>query len=211
MKHIDVPQLSPAWFEARRGIATASNFSRIITAKKMEPSAQRFGLINEIIADKYRTGPADDEFISKAMQEGINREPEARCWYELHKGMSVQRVGLLVSDCGRFGCSPDSLVGDDGLLEIKCPLLKTHVEYLTAGTLPEDYKAQCHGQLIVSERSWCDFVSYAPNNDLPPLVVRVEPDAFTRALKVCLEVFLADLKEALDKIQRIIDPATRAA
>jgi hypothetical protein len=86
----------------------------------------------------------------------------------------VEQVGFCTLDDGTFGCSPDSLVGDDGMLEIKCPSPAVHVGYLLGDKLPTTYRAQVQSQLFVTGRAWCDFLSYHP--DLPPLLVRVEPD-----------------------------------
>jgi hypothetical protein len=186
---IDVQQGSPEWLAARRGLATASNFHRIITAKKMELSAQADDLICEMIAERYGCGPTEDMggFANAAMRNGIMLEPEARAYYEMTRGVDVRQAGLIVSDCGMFGCSPDGLVGDDGGLECKSPQGKTHIGWLLAGGLPPEHRAQVHGSLIITGRAWWDFQSYCPG--LPELLVRVEPDDFTEALRRCMAQF----------------------
>jgi hypothetical protein len=202
MRIIDCVQGTPEWFAAKLGVPSASNFDRILTAKTLKLSASADDLICELLGDLYRLTPPDpaEFYCSKDMQDGIDREPEARAWYELETGQDVTRVGFCVTDDGRFGCSPDSLVGDDGGLELKCPKLKTQAKYLLAGGgLPDEYRAQVHGALVVTEREWWDFLSYAPG--LPPVYVRVRPDEYTEALRKALDVFHERFQEAKRKIE----------
>ncbi len=122
--------------------------------------------------------------------------------YELI-GEPVQEVGFCVSDCGRFGCSPDGLVGEDGLVEIKCPIISTHVEYLLKckDECPTDYFQQTQGQILVTGRKWVDFVSYFPG--LPPLIVREEPnEVFQKLLIKELDLFTNELDEVVKKLSR---------
>ncbi len=189
MKLIECVQGSPEWWEARRGVPTCSEFGRILTPKTMKVSSSADKYIAELIADRVCLTPNyfTDRPTSRDMEHGTNSEPEARRFYEMERGVDVTQVGFYLDDEGRFGGSPDGLVGEEGGLELKCPKLSTQVEYLLAGTLPDEYKAQVHGHLIVSKRPWWDFMSYAPG--LEPFIIRVEPDAFTRELKVGLEMF----------------------
>lgn len=188
MKTIDCEQYSEPWWEARRGVPTASNFKRIITPATGKLSAQADDYICELIAEKYHIGAMDELSgpATAAMRNGTETEPEARRWYCLEQD-DVREVGFIMTDCGRFGCSPDGLVGENGGLELKCPVGKTHIRYLLDGHLPDEYKAQVHGSLIVSGRAWWDFLSYVPG--LPPFKIRVEPDDFTDKLRAALEVF----------------------
>ncbi len=201
MKIIDCIQQSPEWWQARRGIPTASEFSRIITPKKMELSAAADGYICELIGDLHRLTPPEpfQRAPSRAIQNGIDTEPEARNWYSLEHGCDVQQVGFCLMDDGRFGCSPDGLIDAQGGLELKCPEPKTQVEYLLAGTLPDAYKAQVHGSLIVTGRAWWDFMSYCPG--LKPFLVRVTQDKYTEALRAALEVFWTRYQELLEKVK----------
>lgn len=191
-------QGSAEWWELHRGIPTASSFDRIITPKKAQISAQADDLIAELIAHRFMDSIAPEGYTSDAMLKGIQLEPEARRWYEFEHGVEVQQVGICISDCGRYGASPDALVGEDGGLELKCPLPKTHVKYLLAGTLPDEYRAQVHGELLVTGRAWFDFVSYCP--PMPPLTVRVVPGEFTMQLAKALDQFWERYQEALAKI-----------
>jgi len=199
MKIIECKQGTPEWFAARVGKVTASVMDRIITPKTGKPSAQQHGLICEMLADESMGGAPDGvEFMSRAMEHGVTVEPEARRWYAFDADADVEQVGLCVSDCGRFGCSPDGLVGEDGGLELKCPLAKTHIGYILAGGLPDDYKAQVHGSLIVTGRSWWDFVSYCYG--LPAFKVRVVRDDFTAALEAELLAFWPRYTEARERL-----------
>lgn len=132
-------------------------------------------------------------------------EPEARRYYEFHSGCDVQRVGFCLSACGRFGASPDALIADDGLLELKNPTAEVQVRYLLDGGLPEVFKPQTHGQLIVTGRKWVDLLSYHPG--LPKLLIRVEPDEFTEKLRGYLEQFWTLYQELLTRITKERDQA----
>lgn len=189
MKVIDCEQYSLDWWMARRGVPTASDFDKIITPAKGELSKSLMPYACQLIADTYdRFYPRLEGAISGAMQRGTELEPDARRWYEFEQDCEVEQVGFCLTDDGRFGCSPDALVNNrDGGAEIKCPLPHTHVQYLVDGGLPQKYKPQVHGSLVVTGCAWWDFVSYAPG--LPTLIVRVEPDSYTDKIRAALELF----------------------
>lgn len=190
MKIINVDQRSPEWYAARLGVPSASNFAKVITPGGKK-STQVESYLNRLVADIV-TGKSDQQEPNEAMQRGTELEPEARAYYELIMG-PVEEVGFCIHHDG-FGCSPDGMVGDEGLLEIKCPLAHTQVEYLRECTIPSIYIPQVQGQLLVTGRKWCDFLSYHP--DMKPLLVRVERD----------EAFIATLHEALkDLVARVKD------
>jgi putative phage-type endonuclease len=196
MKTYDFDQYSPEWFAVRRGIPTASEFHRIITAKQGKSSAQAHGYLCRLIGDRFDIDyPRVNDNATAAMKRGTQFEPEARRFYEFDRDTTVAQVGFCTTDDGRLGCSPDGLVGDDGLIEIKCPSPEVHVAYILDGGLPDDYRPQVHGQLLVTGRSWCDFLSYCPG--LPNFIVRVEADEFTTKLRCALEDFLARYDELL--------------
>jgi hypothetical protein len=197
MKILDTQQGTPEWFKARAGIPTASSFDKIVTTKG-EPSKQ---------ADKYMLQLAGESIIgmpemtyqNDAMKRGIELEPEARMCYELMTGNTVSQIGFCVDERG-WGCSPDGLVGEDGLIEVKCPILSTHVSYLLADTIVQDYWQQSQGQMLVTGRKWCDMVSYYPN--LRTVVIRVERDnVFIGKLEAELEKFCNRLSEVVNKIR----------
>lgn len=192
-------QASPEWWELRRGIPTASGFDRILTPTGKK-SAQWDGYIAELAADTQCQTPS---FFSQygvrtgAMEHGTATEPDARRWYSVERDVDVRQVGFCMSDDGRYGCSPDGLVGDDGALELKCPQPKTQAKYILKGydCLPTEYKPQVHGHLIVTERPWVDFMSYCPG--FRCILVRVEPDAYTKLLAEAVAEFLERYEQEL--------------
>jgi putative phage-type endonuclease len=196
MKIITADQRSPEWFAARLGVPSASQFSCVITPTGKK-STQIDAYLNKMVA-AILTGQSEAPEQTDAMQRGIELEAEARGYYELIGGQ-VEEVGFFIHDDG-FGCSPDGLVGADGLLEIKCPLAHTHVEYLRENNLPAKYIPQVQGQLLVTGRQWCDFLSYHP--DMKPLLVRVERDEkFITTLHDALKELVANIKETVETIK----------
>jgi hypothetical protein len=191
MKIIPCTQYTPEWWEARRGVPTCSNFDRILTPKthKLSDSADKY--IYELIADRKCQTPnffSEHRPQTPEMEYGSRTEEEARDFYAMDRGVEVEQVGFYLSDDERFGGSPDGVIaGAKGGLELKCPKRSTQVEYLHKDKMPDEYKCQVHGHLIVSGFDWWDFMSYAPG--LAPFVIRVVPDAFTRELKIALEMF----------------------
>ena len=170
---LDVEQGSRAWIEARLGIPTASEFSRIVTPGG-KLSASRDEYIGTLLAE-WALGDTEDEFDSEWTARGKALEPEARDFYAFHRDVAVNKVGLVYRDAERLvAASPDGLVGDEGATELKCPKASTHLRWLSVGKVPRQHMIQIQGQLWVSGRAWVDFMSYHPG--LPPLIVRAEPD-----------------------------------
>ena len=189
---IDTQQRSEAWYNVRRGLPTCSRFDNILTPAKGEPAKAQDTLISELIAESIC--PPDSglipSYISPEMEQGMKLEAEARCGYEMeHAVGKVEEVGFAMHDSGLFGGSPDALVGDVGGVEIKCPNASTHVGYVMDGGLPNAYKCQVHGYMVVTGRNWWDFWSYARHFE--PFLLRVERDAFTAKLEAELLNFCA--------------------
>jgi hypothetical protein len=208
VKVIDCDQYTPEWWNARRGVPTASEFARIVTPAKGDYSKQAEGYICQLIADLYDPfyGQQED-YVSAAMKNGTMMEPEARFFYEMKRNVEVAQVGFCLSDCGRFGCSPDALVGDDGGLELKSPQASTQVAYLLAGGgLPDTYKPQVHGSMVVTGRRWWDFMSY--HRQHKPVLVRVEWDDYTDRVAQSLDRFAGELDEAKKLIAAMRDDAS---
>lgn len=198
MKILEMEQGSPEWHAARCGIPTASCFDMLVTSKG-EQSKQRTKYMYRLAGERV-CGVAEESYQSAAMQRGKEIEDEARSFYEFTTGESVRKVGFCLSDCGRWGASPDGLVGQDGLLEIKCPTLAVHVGYLLDGKVPTDYFQQTQGQLYVTGRKWSDFISYY--SGLRPLLIRVTPDpAFHVALENELNGFCNELEQIIGRIK----------
>lgn len=186
-------QNSPEWNELRLGIPTSSQFSRVIT-KAGKRSEQRDGYMMELLAERL-LGRTLEPFKSFPMEQGSLSEAEAVAWYSLIRDIETQRVGFVTNDEGTWGASPDRLVGELGLLEIKCPTAPIHVSYLLqSGKAYETYFVQCQGQLWVCEREWTDVMSYFP--DLPEALIRIEPDLkFQAMLADHIPHFSAELEQ----------------
>ena len=196
----NIAQGSIEWLKARAGIPTSSNFDKIITTAG-KPSKQREKYLFTLVAEKI-TGVKEETYQNSIMRRGVELEDEARNMYSLITGNEVEQVGICYSDEKKlWASSPDGLIGEDGLVEIKVPLAYTHIGYLFANELPSDYVQQLQGQLLVTGRKWVDFFSYYPG--LKPLIIRVKPDEkFLKALRIELEVFVKELDEVTKKIRR---------
>lgn len=193
-------QYSELWWKAHKGRPSASNFGKIITPAKGDYSKSAVEYAYELIAELFDPDYGmKDEYATAAMRNGTIKEPEARRFYEFERNCDVVQVGLCETDDGRFVCSPDAMVGDDGCLELKAPAYKTHIKYLIGGKLPDEYRPQVHGHLLVTKREWCDFMSYCPG--LPPLLVRVTVDDYTLRLAEALEQFWKTYTEIRQKIE----------
>ena len=192
-------QCSPEWFAARLGRPSASQFDKIITTKG-ERSKQRTKYMYQLAGERI-SGAREESYTNAAMQRGTEMEPEARALYELLHDSQVDQVGMCYKDEARlFSCSPDGLIGTNGGLEIKCPSMAVHIEYLIGGKLPTDYYQQVHGSLLITGREWWDFCSYYPG--IKPLIVRVYPDEkFLASLESELICFCEELSEVVEKIK----------
>lgn len=199
MTVLEVQQGTQEWMDARAGIPTASNFDKIITSKG-EPSKQREKYLYTLAAERV-VGKSMESYQNDAMTRGVEMEAEARALYEILNDCTVQEVGLCFQNEQKLvGASPDGLVGEDGGVEIKCPLSHTHVGYLLDGKLPSEYFQQVQGQLYVTGRKWVDFISYYPG--LKTLIVRVQRDEkFILALEANLMIFLDDLNAVAERIK----------
>lgn len=199
MKVTNCIQGTEEWYAARCGIPTSSNFDKIVTTAGL-PSKQRNKYLWRLAGEKV-TGISEDGYKNAVMERGSILEAEARETYEFITGKTVTQVGFcLVGGEYRYGASPDGLVDDDGQLEIKCPIISTHVSYLLGGTMPIDYFQQVQGQLLVTGRKWCDFFSYYPG--LNPLIIRIKRDEiFLGALGFELKLFVKELEIITNKIR----------
>lgn len=192
---LEMEQCSPEWFAARAGIPSASCFDKIITTKG-SPSKQAQAYLYQLAGERI-AGCKTDTYQNATMQRGIELEAEARQLFEMVRDVEVKQVGICYFDERKsFSCSPDGLMDLEGL-EIKCPLIHTHVGYLLSGELPADYFQQVQGSMLVTGFMRWSFMSYYPG--LPPLIVSVERDnAFCSKLRVELDSFC----EELDKVEK---------
>lgn len=191
---VDVEQGTPEWLAARIGIPTASQFSRIIT-KSGAPSRSQDGYICELVAEQL-LGESLDTFRSDWMERGIVLEPQALASYEFAHDCDTQKVGFVLRDDQLVGCSPDRLVGKDGILEQKCLGPAKHIRCVLQ--MDEDggeFRQQIQGQLWICERDWCDLASFCP--ELPRAEVRIYRDEeYIKALETHMRAFLEKLESA---------------
>ena len=171
----NIEQRSEAWYSAKCGLVTSTRF-KSLCAKETTDSYKDLvtNLACEII-----TGKIEETYSNALMEQALELEPIARKEYEWITDIPVKTVGFITPDEDHkyhnwIGDSPDGLLPEDGILEIKCPLARTHFEYIEANKLPTEYRHQVQGHLFVTRLSFCDFVSFFPGMKL--FINRVEPD-----------------------------------
>lgn len=185
----DCEQNSPEWYAARLGIPTASEFHTVMAVgPKGGKSATRVAYLNKL-AGEILTGDPMPTYTNSDMERGKEQEDEARDLYTFTAEAELRRVGFVRS--GMAGCSPDSLVGTQGGLEIKSAAPHIQIDRILKDELPSEHKAQVHGSMWVCGRAWWDFMSYCPK--LPPFVKRVYRDEEYIA-KIAREVNLFDVE-----------------
>lgn len=187
-------QGSPEWFECRRGIPTASKFSAVLAKGN---GKTRYNYLS-MLAEEILSGKISEGYVSEHTDRGKAMEDEAREFYKGLADKEVTLVGFLRS--GRRGASPDALIGENGGLEIKTALPHIQTERLKKNRLPNEYRAQVQGNLLVSGREWWDFLSYWPG--LPALLVRVYRDEeYIKRLSDEIDRFNDDLDEMVKDIE----------
>ena len=192
-----IEQGSEQWHQLRAGKVTASRVADILAQTRTGPSASRQNYLIELALQRS-TGTIEPSYTNAAMEWGTQTEPQARVAYEVETGNFVDQVAFIDHPTiANFGCSPDGLIGDDGLIEIKCPNSATHWEYFKAKKPPQKYVTQIQTQLCVTGRKWCDFVSFDPR--MPSrsqlLIVRVDRDeAFIAEIEEKVKQFLSEVE-----------------
>lgn len=191
-------QRVPAWYEARLGKVTASRINDVMSSGK-----GRETYMVQLLAERL-TGEPLESFTTEAMQHGIDNEAKARAAYEARTGEFVTEVGFVQHpDILMAGASPDGLVSDDGLIEIKCPNTNTMVNYWLDETVPSKYVNQMQWQMACTGRRWNDFVAYDPRlpERLQLFIVRLHrDDDRIREMKQAVEEFLGELNERVRKL-----------
>ena len=197
-------QRTDEWYAARLGKVTASRVADVIAKTKSGPSASRGNYMAELVCERL-TGSVGATYSSPAMEWGTAQEPNARAAYEAAGGVLVEEVGFVPHPTiEAAGASPDGLVNDDGLVEIKCPNTATHIETLLSGKVPERYVTQMQWQMACTGRQWCDYVSYDPR--LPErmrlFISRVprNPAAIT-AMETEVLLFLQELDQKIKDLE----------
>lgn len=202
----EIIQGSEAWFAQRIGKVTASRVSDIIAKTNTGVSASRANYLAKLVAERL-TGQTADTFKSGAMQHGTETEPQARMAYEAETGLMVTEVAMIQHGTIEMaGASPDGLVGEDGLVEIKCPNTSTHIATLMADKAPSQYIPQMQWQMACTGRAWCDFVSFDPRmpEDMQLFIKRVPRDnSLIAEYEAEVVKFLAEVQETVDKLIQI--------
>jgi hypothetical protein len=194
----NIIQGSEQWFSAHAGVPGASSFNKIITTTG-SPSKQADEYSLQL-AGEYILGTMEHGYVSFAMQQGLDRESEARQYYEMVNDIEVEQVGMVFKDEKKDRlCSPDGLMHFKGL-EIKCPMLKTHIKYLLDGKLPTEYFCQVQGSLYITGFDEWDFLSYYPG--IKPFLITVgRNEAFITKLHEAMEQFLDKLYGLIRKLK----------
>jgi hypothetical protein len=211
-------QRTEDWYAARIGKATASRFRDAIATKKQtekqkkdnlpgDPMQAQLDYLTELVVERL-TGQRVQKFATAAMQWGEDCEPAARAAYERTTGISVEETGFICHDTLLAGCSPDGLVDWDGLIEIKCPYNSAvHIETLLRG-MPAEHIPQIQGQLWITGRQWCDFVSYDPRMpvELQLHVQRIQRDpSFIADLEAKVTSFLQQVGNQVEALRRLAE------
>ena len=201
-----IEQGTPEWFAQRIGKVTASRVADVIAKTKTGYSTSRDNYMAQLVCERL-TGTVAESFTNAAMQWGTDNEPLARAAYEAYMDVLVDEVAMITHPrIEQAGASPDGLVGDDGLVEIKCPNTATHIDTLLTQTVPGKYITQMQWQMACTGRQWCDFVSFDPR--MPKelqLFIKYVPrdDAYISMLEKEVEIFLSELDEKIEKLNKL--------
>ena len=210
----DIKQRTDEWQMVRCGKVTASKVADLLAKTKSGPAASRKNYLAQLVCERL-TGQKANGFTSAEMQWGIDHEAEARELYTVLTFNDVTEVGFVdhptIAMCG---ASPDGLVGDDGLIEIKCPNTATHIENLMRRDADPKYIPQMQMQMACTGRKWCDFVSYDPRlpGDLSIFIHRVERDeAFIAEMEKEIKSFLEELDATVEALKHYNEPVKEEA
>jgi putative phage-type endonuclease len=197
-------QRSTEWFAARLGKVTASRVADVIAKTKTGYSTSRENYMAQLVCERM-TGTQGESYNNAAMQWGTDQEPLARAAYEAAKDVLVDEVGFVIHPTiSNAGASPDGLVSDDGLIEIKCPNTATHIDTLLSDKVPSKYNTQMQWQMVCTGRKWCDFVSFDPRmpEGLQLFIQRVDFDAeYVKMLEAEITGFLGELETKIEKLK----------
>jgi hypothetical protein len=195
----DCEQGSPEWYACRLGIPTASEFDTVqAKGKGGAESKTRRTYMLKLIGEQI-TGQPTYDYSNDHMERGKQMEAEARNLYAMVADVEPIKVGFMRR--GDAGCSPDSLIGTNGISEIKTKLAHLQLEVLLSDRLPPEHVPQTQGQLWIAEREWCDFVSYWPG--LPLFIKRVHRDEdYIRNLAAAVQAFNEEMQELMARVQQ---------
>jgi putative phage-type endonuclease len=200
-------QRTDEWFQARLGKVTASKVSDVMAKTKSGYAASRDNYMAQLVVERM-TNKQSETFTNAAMEWGTQQEPFARAAYEIKQGVVVEEVGFIDHPLIKMaGASPDGLVGDDGLVEIKCPNTATHIETLLTQTVSAKYYAQMQWQMACTNRDWCDFVSFDPRmpEGAQLFISRVQRDPESiKEMEAEVKKFLVEVDSKVDQLKRLI-------
>lgn len=201
-------QGTDAWHEIRCGKVTASRVADIIAKTKTGHSASRANYMAQLVCERLTKTQAES-FTSAAMEHGVTQEPFARAAYEATQGVMVEEVGFVPHPTIEWaGASPDGLVGDDGLVEIKCPETKGMIEALLTKKVPQKYFAQMQFQMACTGRKWCDYAVFDPRMPAKAqlFVTRVQrDDKYIAEIEAEIVKFLAEVASQVQQLNAIIE------
>jgi len=198
MHVIECDQGTPDWHAARAGIPTASMFGTVMASGKGGADSKTRTTYMHKLAGEIITGEPMESFSNAHMERGKEMEAEARDLYAFQQVVEPVQVGFIRS--GQKGCSPDSLIADAGMCEVKTKLPHLQIEVLLRGELPPEHRAQCQGNLWVAEREWIDFVSYWPK--MPLFVKRVYRDEpYIAGLASAVDTFNDELATLVERVR----------
>lgn len=203
---VDIKQGSESWFAQRIGKVTASRVADVLATIKSGESASRRNYRMQLVCERL-TGKKEETFTNVHMERGIELEPIARSLYEMKNNFFVTEVGFVEHPTIKMaGASPDGLVGDDGLIEIKCPTVANMVECITSKSVPTKYIPQMQFQMACTGRAWCDFVSF--NNELPEhlqlFVKRVHrDDEYITNMEKEVIYFLNEVADTVNELEKL--------
>jgi putative phage-type endonuclease len=202
----DLVQGTEEWRRARAGSVGASSIADLMAQTKSGWSSSRANLMARIIVERL-TGEPQETYQNEAMRWGNDTEPQARNAYAFMRDVDVVEVGLIRHPAiAGAHASPDGMVGDSGLLEIKCPLSATHIDTLLSGTVDGRYIKQMQFQMACAERAWCDFVSFDPRlpGDLQTWMTRVHrDDDMIAEIEDAVRLFLMETEAKLRKLDAL--------
>lgn len=195
------------WLQERCGFATASRIADIMAKIKSGEAASRSTYRAELVAQRL-TGQVQEGYTNSAMAHGTEFEPFARAMYEIANGVIVEECGFIKHPTIEWsGASPDGLIGNDGLIEIKCPNTATHIDYLLKGVVPSKYQPQMLWQMACTGRQWCDFASFDPRMpaELQLFVARfsANPDRIKEAEAEVI-AFLEEVDETVKGLEQLM-------
>ena len=206
----EILQRTPEWFELRLGKVTASRIGDLMAKTRSGYSASRANYMAELAIQRL-TGTVEQGFTSPAMLWGTEQESNARNAYSFFTDNEVNEIAFINHPTiEQAGASPDGLVGDDGLVEIKCPNSATHLDTLLTGKINNKYLLQMQWQMACSGRKWCDFVSFDPRfpEDLKIFIKRVErDDKLIAEITAEVKKFLAELDETMTQLGQLAEAA----